>query len=162
MPTAVNAHMFNENSRNPESDRALSRKYRNAACWLRHGDVHEQVQVPTVDDTLRNAGAMTTALNMEYLQAEFYACASTGAGIPAELRGGGPSSLGCRKAAAGDTFLHVRARPGQTSQPVLQVRTASAIVFDDPACGADVARAAAAAAAAVSILSEAHVILAQV
>ena len=69
------------------------------------------MQTPGTDDNARAAGAMTIALNLEYLQAEFYTCASTGAGIPAELRGGGPASIGCRKAASGSTLLQVRDMP---------------------------------------------------
>ena len=41
-------------------------------------------------------------------QAEFYTCASTGAGIPASLRGGGPASRGCRAASISDPVLKVR------------------------------------------------------
>ena len=41
------------------------------------------------------------ALQLEYLEGEFYACASTGSGLPSELRGGGPASTGCQKAELG-------------------------------------------------------------
>ena len=38
-------------------------------------------------------------LNLEYLFAEFYTCATTGSGIRTALRGGGPASVGCTQAA---------------------------------------------------------------
>ncbi|KAK9812550.1 hypothetical protein WJX73_008068 [Symbiochloris irregularis] len=38
------------------------------------------------------------ALNLEYLEGEFYSCAATGQPLPSDLRGGGPASTGCRKA----------------------------------------------------------------
>ena len=45
-----------------------------------------------------DSGVFNYMLNQEYLMAEFYACASTGQGIPASLRLGGPPSIGCQKA----------------------------------------------------------------
>lgn len=41
------------------------------------------------------------ALNLEYLEAEFYSCAAFGTPLNSELRGGGPASTGCQKAALG-------------------------------------------------------------
>ena len=45
-----------------------------------------------------DSGVFNYMLNQEYLMAEFYACASTGSGIAAALRLGGPPSIGCHKA----------------------------------------------------------------
>ena len=50
------------------------------------------------------------ALNLEYLEAEFYNCAVTGAGLPSTLRGGGPASIGCQKANITGSVL-VRGQP---------------------------------------------------
>ena len=49
------------------------------------------------------------ALQLEYLEGEFYSCASTGSGLPAELRGGGPASTGCQKANLGSAIGNVAA-----------------------------------------------------
>ncbi len=45
--------------------------------------------------------------HMCHRQAEFYTCASTGSGIPASLRGGGPPSRGCRSASISDPTVKV-------------------------------------------------------
>ena len=49
------------------------------------------------------------ALQLEYLEGEFYSCASTGSGLPAELRGGGPASTGCQKANLGSAIGNIAA-----------------------------------------------------
>ena len=45
-----------------------------------------------------DADILIFALNLEYLEGEFYACATTGLGLPDNLRGGGPASIGCEMA----------------------------------------------------------------
>ena len=40
-------------------------------------------------------------LNQPERGLQFYSCASTGSGLPANLRGGGPASIGCQKATLG-------------------------------------------------------------
>ncbi len=41
---------------------------------------------------------MVYLLNLEYLLANFYACAVSGQGVAVALRGGGPAPAGCTKA----------------------------------------------------------------
>ncbi|KAK9802752.1 hypothetical protein WJX73_008610 [Symbiochloris irregularis] len=51
--------------------------------------------------TLTDVDILNFALNLEYLEAEWYSCAATGQPLPSELRGGGPASTGCQKAFLG-------------------------------------------------------------
>lgn len=47
----------------------------------------------------RDREILNFALNLHYVEAEFYSCAAFGLQIPDDLRGGGPNSRGCQRAA---------------------------------------------------------------
>jgi hypothetical protein len=78
-----------------------------------------QVQYPDSDSNQRNAQAFSYALTLEYLQAEFYTCSATGAGIADDLRGGGPPSQGCQKANIQDPTLQVSSTTGDRDATAL-------------------------------------------
>ena len=63
---------------------------------------------PCWTNDMRNQGMVAYHLNFEYLLAEAYSCWSSGVGIPASLRGGGPPSIGCQKLNFQDPFVAVR------------------------------------------------------
>ncbi len=63
---------------------------------------------PCWTSDIRNQPMVAYHLNMEYLLAEAYSCWSSGVGIPASLRGGGPPSIGCQKLNFQDPFVAVR------------------------------------------------------
>ena len=63
---------------------------------------------PCWTSDIRNQGMVAYQLNIEYLLAEAYTCWTTGSGIPANLRGGGPPSQGCTKLNFKDPFVAVR------------------------------------------------------
>lgn len=54
--------------------------------------------IPVARLQITDTEILNFALNLEYLEAEFYACASSGVGLPVSLRGGGPASIGCKEA----------------------------------------------------------------
>ena len=59
------------------------------------------VQLPAGAQAIAPSDVVQFALNLEYLEAEFYSCAATGQPLPSDLRGGGPASTGCQKARLG-------------------------------------------------------------
>ncbi|KAK9810916.1 hypothetical protein WJX73_008035 [Symbiochloris irregularis] len=59
----------------------------------------QQTSAPAPAGTPSAVDIANFALNLEYLEAEFYSCAATGSPLPSSLRGSGaPLSTGCQKA----------------------------------------------------------------
>ncbi|KAI3430289.1 hypothetical protein D9Q98_004885 [Chlorella vulgaris] len=53
---------------------------------------------PAFAANITEADVLNFALNLEYLEANFYKCARDGKPLSSELRGGGPAPIGCKKA----------------------------------------------------------------
>ncbi len=67
-----------------------------AHVGTRSRSILSQTVAQPVPLQITDADILNFALNLEYLEGEFYACATSGSGLPANLRGGGPASIGCQ------------------------------------------------------------------